>query len=160
MAVEPQQPGTGKPSGNLRTVQPAELHVIHSIERASFPNPWPLHIFQQEMANSWSRLWGWYPRGVKDPIAFLLFWLVYDEVHILNIATHPSWRRAGIASILLDALIDESRGAGARYLTLEVRPSNTPAIRLYEEFWFETVGVRPRYYSDNGEDALVMVRKV
>jgi ribosomal-protein-alanine N-acetyltransferase len=142
----------------IRSVQLSELAQVHAIERMSFPNPWPMHIFQQELSHSWSRLWGVYTAGERAPVAFLLFWLVYDEVHILNIATHPDYRRRSLARTLLDQLERESLRVGARYLTLEVRPSNQPALGLYQRMGFEVVGVRPRYYSDNGEDALVMVK--
>jgi ribosomal-protein-alanine N-acetyltransferase len=143
---------------SIRSVQLSELPRVHTIERMSFPNPWPLHIFQQEMTHSWSRLWGAYVDGESAPAAFLLFWVVYDEVHILNIATHPGYRRRSLARFLLGRLEEESARVGSRYLTLEVRPSNGPALGLYGSVGFEVVGVRPRYYSDNGEDALVMVK--
>jgi ribosomal-protein-alanine N-acetyltransferase len=144
----------------IRTVQIEELDRVHRIEKLSFDNPWPLHVFQQELSHSWSRLWGVYLHGDPGPAAFILFWLVYDEVHILNIATHPEFRRCDLASTLLERLEQESRRVGARYLTLEVRPSNEPAIALYERDGFRVVGVRPRYYSDNGEDALIMVKEL
>jgi ribosomal-protein-alanine N-acetyltransferase len=144
----------------IRSVQLSELAAVHAIERMSFPNPWPLHIFQQELSHSWSRLWGVFTTGSGAPVAFLLFWLVYDEVHILNIATHPRYRRQSIAKTLLARLQEESLRVGARYLTLEVRPSNAAALNLYRTQGFEVVGVRPRYYSDNGEDALVMVKSL
>jgi len=143
---------------NIRAIQLSELPDVHVIERMSFRNPWPLHIFQQELTHSWSRMWGAYVPDERAPVAFLLFWLVYDEVHILNIATHPRHRRRSIARTMLERLLAEARSTGARYLTLEVRPSNAPALGLYSSLGFEVVGVRPRYYSDNGEDALVMVK--
>jgi ribosomal-protein-alanine N-acetyltransferase len=149
---------TSEADREIRSVQLSELSGIHAIERMSFPNPWPLHIFQQEMTHSWSRLWGVFVDGERSPVAFLLFWLVYDEVHILNIATHPKYRRRSIARMLLSRLRQEALRVGARYLTLEVRPSNQPALTLYHGLGFEIVGVRPRYYSDSGEDALVMVK--
>jgi ribosomal-protein-alanine N-acetyltransferase len=149
---------TCEATGTIRAIQLSELSGVHAIERMSFPNPWPLHIFQQELTHAWSRLWGVFPDEGGAPLAFLLFWLVYDEVHILNIATHPGHRRRSLARALLARLEQESLRVGARYLTLEVRPSNDPALKLYGELGFEVVGVRPRYYSDNGEDALVMVK--
>lgn len=145
---------------SIRNIRQVELAKVHVIERMCFPNPWPLHVFQQEFNHSWSRLWGVYTPQGEGPLAYLLFWLVYDEVHILNIATHPEYRRRAIASTLLDKLEQESRKVGARYLTLEVRPSNDAAINLYEREGFQVVGVRPRYYSDNGEDALIMVKEL
>jgi ribosomal-protein-alanine N-acetyltransferase len=81
----------------------------------------------------------------------------YDEAyHVMTIAVDPDHRRAGIASTLLDALIERA-GEDANY-TLEVRVSNLGAIALYERYGFRSVGNRPRYYADNGEDALIMWR--
>ncbi len=147
-------------SPTIRAVQPSELDRIHLIERSSFNNPWPLQVFKQELTHSWSRLWGVFTPEARGPVAFLLFWLVYDEVHILNIATHPDHRRRALASMLLERLIAESTRVGAHYLTLEVRPSNQAALKLYEREGFRVVGVRPRYYSDNGEDAFIMVKDI
>jgi ribosomal-protein-alanine N-acetyltransferase len=79
-----------------------------------------------------------------------------DEAHIITFAVHPSWRRQRLGERLLLAMLDVSIDAGAREATLEVRLSNLPARRLYEKYGFRPVGLRPRYYSDNGEDALIM----
>jgi ribosomal-protein-alanine N-acetyltransferase len=79
-----------------------------------------------------------------------------DEAHVTTFATRGAWRRQGIGERLLLALLDLARAHGAREATLEVRPSNTAARRLYEKYGFRNVGVRPRYYSDNHEDALIM----
>ena len=83
-------------------------------------------------------------------------WLMVDEAHIITFAVHPIWRRQRIGERLLLALLDLAEDAGANEATLEVRLSNLAARRLYEKFGFRPVGLRPRYYSDNGEDALIM----
>jgi ribosomal-protein-alanine N-acetyltransferase len=79
-----------------------------------------------------------------------------DEAHITTFAVDPAWRRRSIGQRLLVALLDVSIARRAREATLEVRLSNVAARRLYEKYGFRPVGVRPRYYSDNGEDALIM----
>ena len=79
-----------------------------------------------------------------------------DEGHIITFAVHPDWRRQHIGERLLLAFLDLAAERGAHEATLEVRLSNLPARRLYEKFGFRPVGLRPRYYSDNGEDALIM----
>jgi len=79
-----------------------------------------------------------------------------DVWHLMNIAVDPASRRRGIARALLEALLQ--RAGREEPYTLEVRPSNTPAIALYEQFGFRSAGVRPRYYQDTGEDALIMWR--
>jgi ribosomal-protein-alanine N-acetyltransferase len=83
-------------------------------------------------------------------------WLMVDEGHIITFAVHPAWRRQHIGGRLLLAFLDLATDRGAHEATLEVRLSNLPARRLYERFGFRPVGLRPRYYSDNGEDALIM----
>jgi ribosomal-protein-alanine N-acetyltransferase len=79
-----------------------------------------------------------------------------DDSHITTFGIHPDWRRQGIGRQLLLSLADLSMAIGARRMTLEVRVSNEAAQALYRSFGFEVVGRRPRYYTDDGEDALVM----
>jgi ribosomal-protein-alanine N-acetyltransferase len=83
-------------------------------------------------------------------------WLMVDEAHITTFAVHPAWRRQRIGERLLLAFLDLARDRHAREATLEVRLSNLAARRLYEKYGFRPVGLRPRYYSDNNEDALIM----
>jgi ribosomal-protein-alanine N-acetyltransferase len=78
-----------------------------------------------------------------------------DEMHLLNLAVHPAHRRRGIARFLLTTALVRARSQGAAVVWLEVRPSNRAALALYHSFGFEEVGIRPGYYTDNGEDALI-----
>ena len=89
-------------------------------------------------------------------IGFAGIWLMVDEAHVTTFAVDPAWRRRGVGERLLLALLDVSVARRAREATLEVRLSNMAARRLYEKYGFRPVGIRPRYYSDNGEDALIM----
>ena len=89
-------------------------------------------------------------------VGFLLAWSVADELHLLELASHPEYRRQGFARSLLCALIVHARQTRKRLLLLEVRRSNRAAILLYESSGFQTTGVRRGYYSDTGEDALEM----
>jgi ribosomal-protein-alanine acetyltransferase len=84
------------------------------------------------------------------------FWLIGDSVHIMTIAVWPRWRGLGLGEWLLLTLLKEGRSLGADYATLEVRPSNRVAISLYQKYRFQEVGRRTAYYSDNGEDALIL----
>ena len=83
-------------------------------------------------------------------------WLMVDEAHITTFGVHPDWRRQGIGRQLLLNVVDLAVTLHARRMTLEVRASNDAAQTLYRSFGFEVVGRRPRYYTDDGEDALVM----
>lgn len=84
------------------------------------------------------------------------FWLMGDEAHISTIAIHPDWRGLGLGEWLLLTLIEVAQALDAQTATLEVRPSNHSALALYQKYKFEQVGRRPRYYSDNDEDALIL----
>ena len=92
--------------------------------------------------------------GRSRVVAFCNYWLVRDEVHLLNIATHPDRRRNGHARALMSHVVDFAARHRCRYVTLEVRRSNQGAIDLYRQFAFQAVGIRPKYYVEDQEDAL------
>ncbi len=87
---------------------------------------------------------------------FAVVWLVHDELHVLNVAVAPGARRRGLARAILDRVEGQGREQGARVAMLEVRRGNGPAIALYRSRGYREVGIRPRYYAEDGEDALVM----
>ena len=136
----------------VRRLAYSDLPAVISIERRSFPTPWSLAMFVLELSK---------PSGiclaasVGDQLAGYVICSRYDQVwHLMNIAVDPGRRGSGVAGQLMRRLIDESRGTLP--FTLEVRVSNHRAIGMYERFGFRSAGVRPRYYHDNGEDALIM----
>ena len=136
---------------------PDDLDAIAAIEKESFRTPWPRSVFREELDREWAHLRVLRPSPAEPVAAFANFWLVHDEIHILNIATHPAVRRRGFAAALLEDLIDFGHRRAVRYVTLEVRRSNEAAIALYKHHGFKSIGVRPQYYSDDREDALVMM---
>ena len=87
---------------------------------------------------------------------YLIYWVVADEMHILNLAVHPQQRRRSLARLLLTTSMTQARELGAQVAWLEVRPSNHPALHLYQSLGFKKVGRRPRYYDDTQEDALLL----
>jgi ribosomal-protein-alanine N-acetyltransferase len=132
-----------------------DVAAVHRIERASFPVPWPDYAFRQEIESN--RLAHYLVvRAGREIVAYGGMWLMVDEAHITTFAVLPEWRRRGVGGRLMLDLMSVARQLGARVMTLEVRLSNKPARELYHRFGFKPVGVRPRYYSDNGEDALIM----
>jgi len=132
-----------------------DLSAVHAIERASFDSPWPADAYRSELeTNRLAQYMVGHAGG--EIVAYAGMWLMVDEAHIITFAVHPAWRRQKIGERLLLALLDLAQDAGAHEATLEVRLSNLPARRLYEKYGFRPVGLRPRYYSDNGEDALIM----
>jgi [ribosomal protein S18]-alanine N-acetyltransferase len=92
-------------------------------------------------------------------VGMLVLWMIVDEAHIASLATHPEFRRQGIAKQLLVEALDNAYAEGARTAFLEVRASNEAARRMYQKFGFEEVGRRERYYKDNNEDAILMTLK-
>jgi len=132
-----------------------DLPAVHAIELASFEAPWPPEAYRNDLETN--RLAQYLVARVGDEIAaYGGMWLMVDEGHIITFAVHPVWRRQRIGERLLLAFLDLAGDRGAHEATLEVRLSNLPARRLYEKYGFRPVGLRPRYYSDNGEDALIM----
>jgi len=132
-----------------------DLRAVHAIERASFSVPWPDDAYRSELLTN--RLASYVVARAADAvIGFAGLWVMVDEAHVTTFAVDPGWRRRGVGERLLLALLDIAVARRAREATLEVRLSNMPARRLYEKYGFRPVGIRPRYYSDNGEDALIM----
>ena len=83
-------------------------------------------------------------------------WLMVDEAHVTSVAVHPQFRGQGLGELLMLSLMEVALRLNARFVTLEVRVSNAVARKLYEKLGFRQAGIRPRYYTDNNEDAVVM----
>lgn len=132
-----------------------DVAAVHEIERLSFRTPWPAYAFEQELhANRLARYI--VARAGDRIVGFAGVWLMVDEAHVTTFGVHPEWRRQGIGRQLLLNLVELSITIGARRMTLEVRASNAGAQALYRGFGFEVAGRRRAYYTDDGEDALVM----
>lgn len=136
----------------------ADIDAVVEIENQSSPSPWPTQLFVEDLARDWAHtdLVRRRADGGGGPVlAFANYWLVHDELHLLNLATHPAHRRRGVGRFLMGHLIAIARAQRCRYITLEVRRNNHAARALYQAHGFEPMGTRARYYSD-GEDAIVM----
>jgi ribosomal-protein-alanine N-acetyltransferase len=132
-----------------------DLPGVHTIELASFPTPWPPHAYRNELESN--KLAHYLVARAGDTVAaYGGMWLMVDEAHITTFAVHPAWRRQRIGERLLLAFLDIAVDQGAHEATLEVRLSNLAARKLYEKYGFRPVGLRPRYYTDDHEDALIM----
>ncbi|HEX5193272.1 MAG TPA: ribosomal protein S18-alanine N-acetyltransferase [Solirubrobacteraceae bacterium] len=140
---------------SIRPLSYADLPQVIAIERRTFTTPWSLAMFVLELSKSAGLC-----LAATDSGGQLLGYLIcsrFDTAwHLMNVAVDPSQRRRGIGSALLEEMIERA-GPDEEY-TLEVRPSNAHAITLYERLGFRAAGRRPRYYRDNGEDALIMWR--
>ena len=135
-----------------------DLDRVAALEAASFTNPWTREMLDRELRQSdVARV---YVLRLPDrPVAaFCACWIVFDELHINTIAVDHSLRRQGLATTLMRRVMVEAAQAGAKRATLEVRRSNLPAQRLYGSLGFVEAGVRPNYYTQPDEDALILWR--
>jgi [ribosomal protein S18]-alanine N-acetyltransferase len=139
----------------IRKMTLEDIEQVIAIDRVSFSLPWPERSFRFELTdNPASRCWVAEVDG--KIVGMIVVWLIVDEVHVATIATHPDFRRQGIAKNLLSHALQHLSTEGAQSSFLEVRASNLAAQELYRKFGFEESGVRRRYYRDNDEDALLM----
>jgi ribosomal-protein-alanine N-acetyltransferase len=143
----------------IRRMGHDDLPAVMEIERVAFTNPWSTEMVKKELTQDWSTVLlaeepfdaGFKLRG------FSIFWLVQDEQHVLNVATDPQWRRRGVGRAVMQATLEVGRAHRCRISTLEVRRGNVPAMEMYRALGFRPVGMRPNYYADDREDAVVMV---
>lgn len=135
-----------------------DLDGVLEVEAESFTNPWTRQMYRWELQNP-SVCHIYVVRTPECRVAgFCAFWLVFDEIHINNLAVRPRYRRRGLGTALVQHVLVEARRFGARRATLEVRASNIDARRLYERLGFYVAGTRPGYYTNPVEDALVLWR--
>lgn len=147
------------PALRFRRVGAADLARLMEIERAGFRHPWSEQQLQNELTNAWSIMLAAVeagPGGGERMAGYVIIWLVHDELHVLNVATAPEARRRGVGRALMDEAHRIGRARACRLATLEVRRSNAPAIALYQALGYRQVGMRPRYYAEENEDALLM----
>jgi ribosomal-protein-alanine N-acetyltransferase len=159
----------------IDTMTLTDVDDVVAIEATAFRDP-PRDAaqsaarFREELARPWARIWvarsvtvlGAEPsvdRRVVRPVGYLLLWHVVDEIHVLDVAVHPTHRRRGIARALMERLFAYAREQKVRLLLLEVRRSNVAAISLYRSLGFSIENERKRYYP-NGEDALEMALRL
>lgn len=141
----------------IRRMQEDDLAAVLEIEALSFSNPWSDNTFRGEIQNTAIS----FPlvvvrRPGNDVVAYIIFWHVQDDVQVNNIAVHPDCRGLGLGEALMRFAIAKVRQAGAAFMTLEVRASNTAATGLYKKLGFEALGTRKNYYTKPDEDAVVM----
>ncbi|NLS44578.1 MAG: ribosomal protein S18-alanine N-acetyltransferase [Firmicutes bacterium] len=137
----------------------ADLRAVIEIEKVSFSTPWSRYAFLAELYdNKRARYFVAKDKADGAVVGYVGVWLILGEAHITNIAVHPDFRKKGIGEKLLVTAIDYVESQGVNSITLEVRASNTVAQRLYRKTGFVSVGIRPGYYRDDGEDAVIMWR--
>jgi [ribosomal protein S18]-alanine N-acetyltransferase len=142
----------------IRTAAAADLDRIMQIENQSFLAPWSELTLENQIVNSIAVFL--VAEVERSIIAFSLSWVADTEVHLLKLAVDENFRRRHVGYKMLDAVMDECADRGGREVFLEVRRQNIGALYFYKNYGFLPVGVRKRYYSDTGEDAIVMRKEI
>ncbi len=150
----------------VRAMRVDDLDEVHDIERCSFPLPWPREIFLREMreietshllvVTTFENHAEATESSPARVMAYACWWAVADECHITNLAVSLAHRRRGVGGFLLERILEDAKSKKFVRATLEVRISNAAAIALYEKSGFTAAAMHPCYYTDNGEDALIM----
>ena len=140
---------------NMRLMREEDLDVVAEIEKASFPTPWSLEIYREELTeNNFAHYY--VIENERGVVGFIGAWIIFDEIQVTNFAVLPSERKRGYGHMLFQYLINKALLKGGRLMSLEVRESNVAAQKLYQSFGLKKAGIRKRYYTDNNEDAIVM----
>ncbi len=142
---------------SIRVMLAGDLDAVLELERRCHVSPWSAQLFEEELSRNYSTvdlLW-----QSQRLVGYLCSWQICDELHILNVAVDPSFRRRGLGRLLLSHVLDRSCASGCTRALLEVRAGNSGALCLYQGFDFKIIGRRAKYYPD-GEDALVMEREI
>jgi ribosomal-protein-alanine N-acetyltransferase len=148
---------------DLVTLVESDTDQILAIEQRSFKRSWHRNSFLEEISRSDSFNYGVKIKNspVADPIiAYICYRILDSEMHLLKIAVSPEWRSQGIGEWLLRECAEKERKNGATRVLLEVRPSNHPAMAMYDKTGFQISGRRPNYYADTREDALLMTKNL
>lgn len=141
---------------SISGLRPEDIPQIHAIEELSFTDPWSLRSLQEELINPFAVYF--VCRQGSRVLGYIGTRVLVGECHVANVAVHPHWRRRGVASCMMEALVEYAKAEALAFITLEVRASNGEAIALYQKFGFAQQGVRPGYYENPREDALLLTR--
>ena len=154
----------------LELMREADIATVQEIEREIFSTPWPRNAYYRELASRSSAHYlvlrqegpAEKPAGFQgadfDPtiVGYGGMWRMYDEAHVTTIGVRQDLHHRGYGRVLFAGLVQAAYDMGAKWVTLEVRTSNENAMKMYEAFGFKVIGRRKGYYTDNGEDAIVM----
>ncbi len=143
----------------IREMEEKDLDRIMEVEKSAFTTPWSRDSFLLEITKN--QLAKYFIAEVEGiPVGYGGIWLILDEGHITNIAVDKDYKRLGIGEKILEALIDICKEFEIIAMTLEVRADNEPAKNLYKKYGFLEYGIRPNYYADDNQDAIVMWKKL
>ncbi len=143
----------------IESMTSADLPEVMEIERLSFSSPWSQGLFLHELKVPFSRVKVMrLANNGRKLVGYVCWWVVGPEVHLLNLAVHPDFRRGGLGHMLLQLVIGDANANRAESVSLEVQRENVGAQSLYRAHGFEECGVRRHYYG-RGQDAIIMTRR-
>lgn len=143
----------------VRPMLEKDIDEVLDIEKTSFATPWTKEAFTLEITKN--MLAKYVVAEIQGKVVgYGGIWLIIDEGHVTNIAVHEKYRGLGVGNKIMEGLIDICRDRNIVAMTLEVRKTNEVAKSLYDKYGFKEYGIRPGYYSDNNEDAIIMWKRV
>ena len=143
----------------IRYMEKRDVDQVMEIEKEVYTSPWSRNAYELELSQN--KLAQYYVAELDGKIVGIVgLWFIIGETHITTIAVDPDYQSQGIGSKLMEKGIREAIQMGSTAMTLEVRVSNTPAQNLYKKYGFKSYGIRPKYYGDNNEDALIMWKEI
>lgn len=140
----------------IEKMKQSDIEAVIAIEAKAYgEHHWSKESFFNELSNELARYYSAFDDS-GNLVGYAGNWQILEEAHITNIAVDPEFKRKHIGEALLTRIINDCYTNGVKFITLEVRVSNTPAINLYKKYGFKSLGTRKGYYQNNNEDALIM----
>jgi ribosomal-protein-alanine N-acetyltransferase len=139
----------------IRRAEPQDVIKLRELELSGFTSPWGEETIRQELDNN-GRTCYVVAQADNQIIGYAGLWVIFDEGHITRVVVEPNYRRLGVGKNLVENLMAEAYACGCGRFTLEVRSTNLAAFYLYKALGFKRIGVRPGYYEEEGEDAVIM----
>lgn len=144
----------------IEPMREGDVPVVQEIERFVFSSPWPRNAYYRELGSRSNSYYvvlrRYHEAGGQETVGYAGMWRMHEEAHVTTIGVRHDLHHHGYGRVLFAGLLQAAYEMGARWVTLEVRASNDNAQKMYEQFGFKVIGRRKGYYTDNGEDALVM----
>ncbi len=144
----------------FRRAVTADLEALLRLERRCFERPWPVGAFEQELAAPYSEVWLAFDGPGDDPVGYIDFHVIADEVSLLNVAVDPDARRRGLGGELMAVMESRGQQLGGQTIFLEVRRGNAVGLALYRKAGYEQIGLRKGYYAGDREDAIVLCKRL